>query len=90
MLLGSVRWPNIDAKAFFTHFWRDLGLQQRQQKLAGIKDAPLLMPQLLPLIERDHDGVAEDELGRRTAPNLIDRDEARRTPSPPRSPLVVR
>ena len=35
------------------------------------------MPQLLPLIERDHNGVAEDEPGRRTAPNLIDRGEAR-------------
>ena len=31
-----------------------VGMQQRQQKLADIKDAPLLMPQLLPLIERDH------------------------------------
>ena len=50
-------------------------MQQRQQKLADIKDAPLLMRQLLPLIERDHTAWLRMNLEGGPAPNLIDRGE---------------
>src|ERR1700722_1853217 len=41
----------------------------RKARRTPAADVGLRWP--LPLIERDHDGVAEDEPGRRTAPNLI-------------------
>jgi|HubBroStandDraft_3_1064219.scaffolds.fasta_scaffold1355286_1 hypothetical protein len=46
---ASVVFMAFCAKAFVTHFYKDLRLQQRQQKFAVVSDAALLTPQLLPL-----------------------------------------
>lgn len=46
---ASVVFLAFCAKAFLTHFRKDFRLQLRQRHLAVVKDAPLLMPQLLPV-----------------------------------------
>jgi hypothetical protein len=41
---ASVVFMAFCAKALLTHFYKDLRLQQQQQRLAVIKDAPSLIP----------------------------------------------